>query len=450
VTTQSATDAYKSVLSDVGQTQPMFDDHDIRMVDETLNGTYKYKGSVTGKPGFPDKESDVGGYESYPNLTRASSWDSDKDGLPDFWEKMIGTNPNSGANDFSDSNADKDKDGYTNLEDYLNWMAEMHYFVSYAGTQTIDLAAMFKGYTKTSPTYSVTGVENGTVTISGSTATFKTKNCGFASFNLIVKDNANATMTKKIGVFVESQTAGSCTAKVYDCAGVENGTAKLDNCGVCTGGTSVNKPCTISLEAESACFVDGSIDSDNAGFSGSGFVNTTNIEGAFADWVLSSPSAQTATISFRYANGGSTSRDGQVIINGKVVSTVLLPPTSDWTTWKTVSTNLSLSKGYNNLSLRATTADGLANIDQLILSSGVTNGNCVVTGLEFIAQKTLKIYPNPTKGQVHLSEESDWELYNIQGQKLSQGQGIVIDMNDTPTGIYFIRIESEVIKVVKE
>src|SRR5690606_21433259 len=35
VTTQSAKDAYKDVLSDVGCNQPIFDDHDIRIVNET-------------------------------------------------------------------------------------------------------------------------------------------------------------------------------------------------------------------------------------------------------------------------------------------------------------------------------------------------------------------------------------------------------------------------------
>ena len=35
-------------------------------------------------------------------------------------EKARGTNPLSPAGDFSDSNADPDGDGYTNLEDYLN------------------------------------------------------------------------------------------------------------------------------------------------------------------------------------------------------------------------------------------------------------------------------------------------------------------------------------------
>jgi hypothetical protein len=42
--------------------------------------------------------------------------DSDQDGMPDVWEKRYGLNPR----DPSDASADKDRDGYTNLEEYLN------------------------------------------------------------------------------------------------------------------------------------------------------------------------------------------------------------------------------------------------------------------------------------------------------------------------------------------
>ena len=41
---------------------------------------------------------------------------SDRDGMPDQWEKNHGLNPD----DASDGNRDRDNDGYTNLEEYLN------------------------------------------------------------------------------------------------------------------------------------------------------------------------------------------------------------------------------------------------------------------------------------------------------------------------------------------
>ena len=59
---QDAKDAYKSVLSDVGANLPYFDEHDMRMVSETYNGTTSTKGSVSGKLGLIDGETDAEGY----------------------------------------------------------------------------------------------------------------------------------------------------------------------------------------------------------------------------------------------------------------------------------------------------------------------------------------------------------------------------------------------------
>ena len=146
---ESASDAYKSVLSDVGCTLPIFDNHDVRVVTETLNGTYSCVGSKSGKPGFPDSQEDVGGYEDYPEITiNLDEFDTDRDGLPNWWEEMFGLNPNSPEDDFSDSNADDDMDGYTNLEEYLHWMATPHYEVNPGETVEVDLAQYTRGFEK--------------------------------------------------------------------------------------------------------------------------------------------------------------------------------------------------------------------------------------------------------------------------------------------------------------
>lgn len=547
-TIQSAKDAYKDVLSDVGQNQPMFDDHDIRMVNETLNGTYKYKGSKSGRPGLPDNESDVGGYESYPSQTRAASWDTDKDGLPDFWEKAIGTNTTSPSGNFSDSNADPDKDGYTNLDDFLNWMAEPHYFVTSPSTQTVDLAALFRGYSKTSPTYTVASVVNGSVTISGSTATFKPSACGFASFNLTVKDNAGATMTKKVGVFVD----GSCTvsniapvvsitgpannttfvagtsieltanvtdgdgtiskvefyngatligttigspykytwtnviagtytitavatdgkgsktpslaisiiisAKPTDCAGVENGTAVLDDCDRCVGGTTGKASCAGGGEAEDdACSYDGTIDNNNAGFKGSGFINVPNAIGSQITFKINAVSPGNKLLSFRYASGGTSDRTATVYVNGlPLTRTLSFPATGAFTTYKSVDLELALNAGTNNVQLVSTTADGLANIDQIgYVSSDLSKADCdVITSVDE-AQKgtTVSIYPNPSSTNFHISlnKPADIEITNAEGNFLESFVNVseLEFGNDLRPGIYFLKVESMVYKFVK-
>lgn len=119
VQTHSALQAFQDVLADVGCNVPMLDEHDRRIIIETRTGTARFKGSTTGLPGLPDSQRDVGGWEEYPTVRRPADWDTDKDGMPGWWERLKGLDPN----DPDDGPADHDGDGYTNLEDYLNWLA---------------------------------------------------------------------------------------------------------------------------------------------------------------------------------------------------------------------------------------------------------------------------------------------------------------------------------------
>jgi len=201
-TIETAADAYKSVLSDVGCTMPIFDDHDQRIIKETQGGTYTYVGSVSGKKGLIDNEADAGGYENYPQETRAADFDTDADGLPNWWEELYGTNINSAAGDFSDANADPDKDGYTNLENYLEWMSVPHYYLPLSGSQTIDLATLTVGYTK-SPAFTTVSAPNMNVTYSGSTATVTAQSVkGINYFNFKVTDTDGSSHTRTIGICV--------------------------------------------------------------------------------------------------------------------------------------------------------------------------------------------------------------------------------------------------------
>ena len=151
-TIESAREAYKSVLSDVGANQPMTDLTDGRMVTETLNGTYTYTGSKSGIRGEIDDEQDAGGFEDYPETAWPSDYDSDNDGLPNWWEELRGTNPRSRTLNYADTNRDTEGDGYTELERYLDFMAQPHLWLSPGQTVTVDVQALFAGYTR-SPQY---------------------------------------------------------------------------------------------------------------------------------------------------------------------------------------------------------------------------------------------------------------------------------------------------------
>jgi hypothetical protein len=122
VNTQTAEQAYLSVLDNAGAILPKRDTVDKRIIRETRTGTATFEGAtyklVTGTgishpSGIIDSPADVGGLPTY-NSTPAPL-DTDKDGMPDAWEISKGLNPNN-ALDRNTIGAD----GYTNLEIYLN------------------------------------------------------------------------------------------------------------------------------------------------------------------------------------------------------------------------------------------------------------------------------------------------------------------------------------------
>lgn len=123
VTTHSAAEAYEKVLAYAGASLYR-DVVDARYMEETRTGTAKYKGSITKSPGIIDKVADVNGYTeaNFGTGSRPAGFDSDKDGIPDEWEKANGLNPND-ASDALTCSLDK-KGYYTNIEVYANSLVE--------------------------------------------------------------------------------------------------------------------------------------------------------------------------------------------------------------------------------------------------------------------------------------------------------------------------------------
>lgn len=239
-----------------------------------------------------------------------------------------------------------------------------------------------------------------------------------------------------------------------DCNGDAYGTADYDACDVCVGGNSPNLSCTGSLEAEEICDVDGvALESTNTGFTGAGYVNTTNAVGAYATWGVNSTEAQTATLSFRYANNAANSRDGSISINGTDAGNVVLAPTGAWTTWETVVVNVQLEEGYNEIVVTATTAGGLANIDRVSFSNGVTDAQCgLITAIATGTRETITAYPTPTSGMLYLNtnEEVSWKLYNQIGQQVQEGKSTELDLSRETKGLYLLKVNEQIFRVVKD
>ncbi|MBE6332634.1 MAG: hypothetical protein E7070_10075 [Bacteroidales bacterium] len=154
----SADEAYTAVTDasrGAGANLPRYDEVDQRLVDEAggrRDGVTPFKGSrATGaskRPGIIDTPSDivlangtdqvtVGGvtYTCYPTLALRDgeryAVDSDGDGMPDAYETTIGLDPNDAADGAASAT-----NGYTNLENYMNGLAD--FSLNNADYQTSD------------------------------------------------------------------------------------------------------------------------------------------------------------------------------------------------------------------------------------------------------------------------------------------------------------------------
>jgi hypothetical protein len=107
VNPSSAEQVFERVLAGAGATAPSRDPVDLRVLDQVKSGS----GAIIDSP------REVRGY---PELRSASPpQDSDHDGMPDAWEREMGLDPMQSA----DGCRDLDGDGYTNLEEWLHFLA---------------------------------------------------------------------------------------------------------------------------------------------------------------------------------------------------------------------------------------------------------------------------------------------------------------------------------------
>jgi len=122
---QTAAEAFRSVLQNAGAIYPKRDTVDARIVHEAETGTATYDGKTYDIKngldtsivrGIIDSQADVGGWPELASTPPPA--DTDHDGMPDAWETNRQLNPGN-----PDDRNIVGSDGYTMLEHYLNELA---------------------------------------------------------------------------------------------------------------------------------------------------------------------------------------------------------------------------------------------------------------------------------------------------------------------------------------
>lgn len=105
-TTEAGPEMASDIVADVGATIPVRDSVDLKTVADYNQGVGTYTSNVFYPADFP------------VFATPSPPQDMDNDGMADSWELANGLNIS-----INDSAADKDGDGYTNIEEYLHFLA---------------------------------------------------------------------------------------------------------------------------------------------------------------------------------------------------------------------------------------------------------------------------------------------------------------------------------------
>ncbi|GLZ28846.1 hypothetical protein Lesp02_10360 [Lentzea sp. NBRC 105346] len=162
----------------------------------------------------------------------------------------------------------------------------------------------------------------------------------------------------------------------------------------------------------------GVVESNHAGFTGSGFVNYNNMVGSAVEFTVSSPASGLATLTFRYANGTTANRPMDIFVAGALASDELsFPGTGAWTTWQTRTVTVPLAAGTNKVKAVATTANGGPNLDRLDVEppSGPPD-------TEKPSQPQNLRSPSKTSTSVTLAWDASTDNVGVTGYVLSSGQ----------------------------
>jgi len=118
-------------------------------------------------------------------------------------------------------------------------------------------------------------------------------------------------------------------------------------------------------EAENATISQGLVESNHAGFSGTGFVNGDNVIGSYVEFTVNAANAGDATIAIRYANGTTIDRPATISVNGTAIGPATsFPGTGAWTTWVTKTVTAPVPAGSAvKIRITSTTANGNPNLD---------------------------------------------------------------------------------------
>ena len=218
---EDAKTAYAHVLSEAGASLKR-DATDKRIIKDVVSGT-----ATKTENGMIAAVQDED-YDVYEIVKRADDFDANQNGIADWYETATGK---------TDAQADPDGDGYTNLEDYLNYMATPNQTIAAGETASFDLADYFAGISDATFAVEGKGTIEGTTLKVATTATDK----GFLQAR-VTATKGDVKVTREFNVYLSGIASAISLAntgktrvmgyELYNAAGVQVAQGNADGASV--------------------------------------------------------------------------------------------------------------------------------------------------------------------------------------------------------------------------
>jgi Glycosyl hydrolase family 9/Secretion system C-terminal sorting domain/Cellulase N-terminal ig-like domain/Carbohydrate binding module (family 6) len=228
-----------------------------------------------------------------------------------------------------------------------------------------------------------------------------TDNVGVVSYDIfkagVLAGNSTTNSFSVAGL--NATTTYAMTVKAKDAAGNISAAStplNVTTTAVTGGGTVFNIPATI--EAELAELTGGTYETaSHINYTGTGFVQGYDPPGSNQTVLfrVNAASAGVYIFKLRYSNGGTSTSNLSVYVNGVKLKQTQLPQTTDWDTWATVSESITLAAGISTVAYVYTPTDyGRVNLDNAaVTASGSVTGkleaeNATLNAVTIIANGT--------------------------------------------------------------
>lgn len=243
---------------------------------------------------------------------------------------------------------------------------------------------------------------------------------------------------------------------IYDCAGVLNGQAKLDDCDICSGGTTGITPSSPTLwyqdadkdglgnpeVTESSCEKpDGYVANDQDPCPGDAS-NQCNLPEDIVDLSYTPGGCEEITLLWSDVENETGYRIRRKLPSEPTYTNLTDVP-ADATSFIDSSVMPEETYQYMVRPLVDGTAVALSNVITVQIPA------CVITSTLNKANTGFIVYPNPAKDQLTISKSEQWYILNIHGVLQMEGNSSEVDIQELAPGSYIIKVGSQYIKFMK-